>query len=263
MCIYCDSRSECYGIEDFDRVRVKANSTEIIRKELRGKRRKGVVGTGAMSDPYNPFEEKLMLTRSALEQIDNFNFGVAIATKSPLIVRDIDILNRIKSHSPVIIKTTITTLDDELCKKIEPNVALSSERFQAIKELSTNGIFAGILLMPVLPFVNDTEENIIGIVKKASEVGAKFIFAYGMGVTLRQNHRDHYYIQLNKTFKEKNLVKMYMDNFGECYECSSLNSKKLWITFKNQCEKYGILYRMEDIIEAYKKMYGVEQIKLF
>lgn len=262
-CIYCDSRSECYGIEDFDRVRAKANSTEIIRKELKGKRRKGVVGTGAMSDPYNPFEEKLCLTRSALEQIDNFNFGVAIATKSPLILRDIDILKRIKGHSPVIIKTTITTLDDELCKKIEPNVATSSERFRAIKELSANGIFSGILLMPILPFVNDTEENIIGIVKKASEVGAKFIFTYGMGLTLRQNQRDHYYIELNKIFKDENLVKMYMDNFGERYECSSLKAKKLWITFKDQCEKYGILYRMEDIIEAYKKEYELEQIKLF
>lgn len=262
-CIYCDSRSECYGIEDFDRVRAKANSTEIIRKELKGKRRKGVVGTGAMSDPYNPFEEKLCLTRSALEQIDNFNFGVAIATKSPLIVRDIDILKRIKGHSPVIIKTTITTLDDELCKKIEPNVATSSERFRAIKELSANGIFSGILLMPILPFVNDTEENIIGIVKKASEVGAKFIFAYGMGLTLRQNQRDHYYIELNRIFKDENLVKMYMDNFGERYECSSLKAKKLWIVFKDQCEKYGILYRMEDIIEAYKKEYELEQIKLF
>lgn len=262
-CIYCDSRSECYGIEDFDRVRAKANSTEIIRKELKGKRRKGVVGTGAMSDPYNPFEEKLCLTRSALEQIDNFNFGVAIATKSPLIVRDIDILKRIKGHSPVIIKTTITTLDDELCKKIEPNVATSSERFRAIKELSANGIFSGILLMPILPFVNDTEENIIGIVKKASEVGAKFIFAYGMGLTLRQNQRHHYYIELNKIFKDENLVKMYMDNFGERYECSSLKAKKLWIVFKDHCEKYGILYRMEDIIEAYKKEYELEQIKLF
>lgn len=262
-CIYCDSRSECYGIEDFDRVRAKANSTEIIRKELKGKRRKGVVGTGAMSDPYNPFEEKLCLTRSALEQIDNFNFGVAIATKSPLILRDIDILKRIKGHSPVIIKTTITTLDDELCKKIEPNVATSSERFRAIKELSANGIFSGILLMPILPFVNDTEENIIGIVKKASEVGAKFIFTYGMGLTLRQNQRDHYYIELNKIFKDENLVKMYMDNFGELYECASLKAKKLWIVFKYQCEKYGILYRMEDIIEAYKKEYELEQIKLF
>lgn len=262
-CIYCDSRSQCYGIEDFDRVRAKANSIEIIRKELKGKRRKGVVGTGSMSDPYNPFEEKMMLTRGALEQIDSLNFGVAIATKSSLVTRDIDILKRIKSHSPVLIKTTITTLDDGLCKKIEPNVATSSERFKAIKELSSNGIFSGILLMPILPFVNDTEENIIGIVERASKVGAKFIFAYGMGLTLRQNQRDYYYMQLNKIFKDKNLVKMYMDNFGEAYECSSLNSKKLWITFKNQCEKYGILYKMKDIIEAYKKAYEVEQIKLF
>lgn len=262
-CIYCDSRSECYGIEDFDRVRAKNNSTEIIRKELKGKRKKGVVGTGAMSDPYNPFEKELKLTRNALEQVDLFNFGVGIATKSPLITRDIDILKRIKGHSPVIVKMTITTFDDELCRKIEPNVAPSSERFKVIKELSDNGIFTGILFMPILPFINDSEENVINIVRKAAEAGAKFIFAYGMGVTLRQNQRDYYYIQLNNKFSDKNLVKKYMDTFNNSYECSSLNSKRLWKVFKDECERNNILYKMEDIIGAYKKNYEVQQMSLF
>ena len=163
-CIYCDSRSQCYGIDNFDKVRAKENATKLIRKELKSKRRTGIVGTGAMSDPYNPFEKELMLTRSALEQINAYNFGLAVATKSNLITRDIDILKKIKGHSPIIIKMTITTINDELSKKIEPNVCVSSERFNAIQKLTQNGIFTGILLMPILPFINDSEENIVGII---------------------------------------------------------------------------------------------------
>ncbi len=262
-CIYCDSRSECYCIDNFDKVRAKENAMQLIRKELNSKRRTGVIGTGAMSDPYNPFEKDLMLTRNALEQINNFNFGIAIATKSNLIVRDIDILKKIKTHSPVLVKITITTVQDELCKKIEPNVCVSSERFQAIKKLSDNGIFTGILLMPILPFINDSEENIIGIVRKAAKCGAKFIFAYGMGVSLRQNQRDYFYNELTKLFPHKNLVQKYNTSFGNSYDCSSPNSKKLWKIFKAECERLGILYKMQDIIVAYKAGYGDRQISWF
>ncbi|NKF07195.1 radical SAM protein [Clostridium gasigenes] len=263
-CIYCDSRSSCYGIEDFDRVRAKDNAVEIIRKELRGKRKKGVVGTGAMSDPYNPFEKRERLTRGALKQINNFNFGVAIATKSSLITRDIDILKKIKEHSPVLIKMTITTLDDELCSKIEPNVSLSSDRFSAIKKLSDNGIYTGVLLMPILPFINDDEENIIGIVKKAYECGAKFIFAYGMGVTLRENQRQYYYEKLIELFPEEKLAKKYIEIYENRYEYQSINSKTLWQCFKRECEKYNMLYKMEDIILSYKDINNKkEQISWF
>ena len=185
-CIYCDSRSECYGIEEFDAVRAKLNSTAIIRKDLKSKRKKGVVGTGAMSDPYNVFERKYEYTREALKLVDEFGFGIGIATKSSLITRDIDILKRIKTHSPVIIKITITTYDDKLCGKIEPNVSLSSKRFQALKMLSDEGIYAGILLMPILPFINDTEENIVNIVRKAYDNGAKFILLMVWGLHLEE-----------------------------------------------------------------------------
>lgn len=262
-CIYCDSRSQCYGIEDFDRVRVKDNAIEIIRKELKSKRKTGVVGTGAMSDPYNPFERKLMLTRAALEEVNNYNYGISIATKSPLVVRDKDILSKVKEHSPVIIKITITTFDDDLCKKIEPNVAITSERFKAIKDLTDNGIYTGILLMPILPFINDTEENIINIVEKAREAGAKFILAYGMGVTLRQNQKEYYYQKLIELFPDKKLPGKYIDTYGDRYEYRSLNSKKIWIIFTELCEKYGILYRMEDITKSYKEPYNREQISWF
>lgn len=259
-CIYCDSRSDCYGIEDFDRVRVKENSINLIEKDLKSKRKKGVVSTGAMSDPYNPFEEKLLLTRKALELIDKYNYGAAIDTKSDLIARDIDVLKRIKEHSPVLCKITITTADDELSKKIEPNVSLSSERFKAIKELSDAGIYTGILLMPILPFINDTEENIISIVRKAKENGAKFIYP-AFGVTLRSNQRMHFFDKLDKEFPK--IKERYIREFQKNYMCSSPKGRELYKIFTEECRKNGIIYKMKDIIEDYKKLYSNEQISLF
>lgn len=259
-CIYCDSRSDCYGIEDFDRVRVKENSINLIEKDLKSKRKKGVVSTGAMSDPYNPFEEKLLLTRKALELIDKYNYGAAIDTKSDLIARDIDVLKRIKEHSPVLCKITITTADDELSKKIEPNVSLSSERFKAIKELSDAGIYTGILLMPILPFINDTEENIISIVRKAKENGAKFIYP-AFGVTLRSNQRMHFFDKLDKEFPK--IKERYIREFQNNYMCSSPKGRELYKIFTEECRKNGIIYKMKDIIEDYKKLYSNEQISLF
>ena len=259
-CIYCDSRSDCYGIEDFDRVRVKENSINLVEKDLKSKRKKGVVSTGAMSDPYNPFEEKLLLTRKALELIDKYNYGAAIDTKSDLITRDIDVLKRIKEHSPVLCKITITTADDELSKKIEPNVSLSSERFKAIKELSDAGIYTGILLMPILPFINDTEENIISIVRKAEENGAKFIYP-AFGVTLRSNQRMHFFDKLDKEFPK--IKERYIREFQNNYMCSSPKGRELYKIFTEECRKLGIIYKMKDIIEDYKKLYKNEQISLF
>ena len=221
-CIYCDSRSECYRIDNFDVVRAKKDALALINKELKSKKRTGVIGTGAMSDPYNPFEKEYSLTRGALELINIHGFGVSIATKSDLITRDIDILKKIKSHSPVLVKITITTCDDELCKKIEPNVGVASKRFSAIKELSDNGIFAGILLMPVLPFLEDNEDNISGIVNLAHENGAKFIYP-AFGVTLRQNQRDWYYKKLDEKFP--GIKQKYIQQFRNDYECQISKSK--------------------------------------
>ena len=169
-CIYCDSRSDCYHIDDFDTVRIKENALTIIEEELRKKSVTGVVGTGAMSDPYNPFEQKYQLTRQALEYIDRYHFGISIATKSDLITRDIDILQRIKEHSPVICKITVTTIDDALCRKIEPNVCVSSKRLNAVRMLSEAGIFTGILMMPLLPYLSDTSENVLSIIRSAKQL---------------------------------------------------------------------------------------------
>lgn len=259
-CIYCDSRSECYRIENFDKVRAKENSLALIARELKAKRRTGVVGTGAMSDPYNPFEKEYRLTRGALELINAYHFGIAIATKSELITRDIDILKKIKSHSPVLLKITITTADDMLCQKIEPNVTATSGRFSAIKELSGNGIFTGVLLMPVLPFLEDNEENISAIIHLAYENGAKFIYP-AFGVTLRQNQRDWYYKKLDEHFPS--LKQKYINQFGNAYECRSSKAKALWQLFKKECDRLGILYKMEDIINGYKQGYGDNQLSLF
>ena len=255
-CIYCDSRSECYRVENFDQVRVKENALALIQRDLKSKRRTGVIGTGAMSDPYNPFEKEYKLTRGALELINTYRFGVSIATKSDLITRDIDVLNKIRQHSPVLIKMTITTCDDELCQKLEPNVAVSSKRFSVLKQMAENGIFAGILLMPVLPFIEDSEENISGIIRLAYESGAQFIYP-AFGVTLRQNQRDWYYRKLDQIFP--NLKEKYIRSYGNSYECRSPRSNKLWELFKSECERFGVLYKMKDIIGAYKRGYGEDQ----
>lgn len=261
-CIYCDSRSDCYRIDQFDRVRAKQDALLIIRDDLRRKVKTGVVGTGAMSDPYNPFEKELQLTRHGLELIDAFGFGAAIATKSTLMLRDMDVLESIREHSPVLCKVTITTADDELARKVEPGVALSSQRFAMIEQLSSRGIFTGILLMPVLPFLEDQEDNVLAIVKRAHETGARFIYA-AFGMTLRNNQKEWYFDCLEELFPGEGLPERYMRTYGNSYECRSTRAKRLWEIFSRECEKYGILYQMKDIVHAYKKAYQVTQISLF
>ena len=260
-CIYCDSRSSCYQIEDFDTVRAKENAIAILEKELRSKLKTGVIGTGSMSDPYNPFEAEYRLTRQALELIDTYRYGIAIATKSALITRDIDILERIRKHSPVICKITITTADDPLSSQIEPGVDISSERFRAIRELSRAGIYTGILMTPVLPYLTDTADNVLELIHRAKDNGAKFIYAL-FGMTLRQGQREYYYRRLNRLYPDRQLVKQYNTQYGDTYECHSPSAKKLKTLFETECERFGILYRMEDIIEAYKGSYGYEQLSL-
>lgn len=261
-CIYCDSRSSCYQIEDFDTVRVKENAISLLEKELRSKKKSGIIGTGSMSDPYNPYEKKLLLTRQALELIDTYNFGITIATKSPLITRDIDILKRIREHSPVLCKITITAVEDSLSRKLEPAVDASSKRFRAVRDLSDAGIYTGILMTPVLPFLTDTEENIRSLVRKAHENGAKFIFAL-FGMTLRNGQREYYYDKLKESFPGSNLVQQYISRYGDTYECHSPAAKRLQALFQAECERYGILYEMQDIIDGYKYGYTYEQLSLF
>ena len=260
-CIYCDSRSDCYRIDDFDRVRAKENALEIIRDDLRRKRVKGVVGTGAMSDPYNPFERKLGLTRHALELCDAFDFGIAVATKSALLERDTDILQSIAEHSPVLLKVTVTTADDGLAEKIEPHASRPGERLGMIKKLSAAGLYTGILLMPVLPFIEDNQENVGEIIRRAEDAGARFIYP-AFGMTLRGNQREWYYQKLDQLFPGEGLTETYRKKYGEYYECVSPRAGKLWEYFSKECKKRGIVYRMEDIISQYKRPYTVSQMTL-
>lgn len=260
-CIYCDSRSDCYGVDRFDQVRAKENALEIIRNDLRRKTRRGVVGTGAMSDPYNPFERKLKLSRHALELCDAFEFGAAIATKSSLLERDIDVLQSIADHSPVLLKITVTTAEDDLAAKIEPRVSRPSDRFGTMKKLSAAGLYTGILLMPVLPFLEDNRDNIGEIIRRAEEAGARFIYP-AFGMTLRGNQRVWYYQKLDELFPGEGLIEAYQKKYGEYYECISPNARKLWEYFSEECRKRQIVYRMEDIISQYKRPYKVTQMTL-
>ncbi len=245
-CIYCDSRSNCYQIKNFNIVRGKLNAISTLEREL-SRKEKGVIGMGSMSDPYNPQEKKYEITRDVLKLIQKYNYGVSIDTKSDLVLRDIDCLKEISKKNNVIVKFTITTASDELSKKIEPHVCPSSKRFAAIKKLSDNGIFVGIMINPVLPFITDSAENIRSLVRLAHESGAKFIHTY-MSMTLRDNQRDYYYSKIDKEIKKR-----YIETYKESYLCYPLNAKMLYRIFMEECEKCGILYKMDDIIKAYKK----------
>ena len=255
-CIYCDSRSDCYHVKNFDKVRSKQNAIEILNRELKSKRKKGVIGIGAMSDTYSVFEAQYQITRQALKLISDYHFGVSIETKSDLITRDIDLFQKINSNADVILKFTITTADDELSKKIEPRASCSSERLKAMKQLTNAGLYVGTLLTPILPFITDSEENMREVIRLSAENGAKFVFTMG-GVTLRENQRDYFFQELEHLFP--GLKERYIANFGNDYFCYSPN-RNLEKIFEEECQKYGLLYKMEDIIKDYKKGGRLEQL---
>lgn len=261
-CIYCDSRSDCYRIDHFDQVRIKENALQIVRDDLRRKVKPGVVGTGSMSDPYNPYERELEATRHALELLAAFGFGAAIATKGTLITRDIDILQEIRAEMPVVCKLTITTCDDALSRRIEPGAPLSSERFHALAQLIESGLFAGILLMSVLPFLEDTPENVLGIIARAAQCGAKFIYP-AFGMTLRENQREWYLAKLDALFPGEGLRAQYERQYRRDYRCVSRRAKELWGLFSKACEEAGILYQMQDIVRASRLGYEGTQLKFF
>lgn len=259
-CIYCDSRSDCYQNPDFDTVKVKADALRIIRDDLRRKVKSGVIATGAMSDPYNPLEAELNLTRNSLELVAAYNFGIAIATKSGLITRDIDLLKEIAQASPVLVKMTVTTTDEELCRKIEPNVSSTRARLDAVSKLRDAGIYTGLLMMPILPFINDTEENIERIVSDAHSAGARFIYPT-IGMTMRSGQREYFYKKLDAEFP--GMRQKYEKRFGLNYVCSSPKAKDLFNLFAAKCDKLGILYEMKDIISSYKMGYDSPQMRFF
>ncbi|MCU0522997.1 MAG: radical SAM protein [Anaerolineae bacterium] len=236
-CIYCDSRSECYRIDGFDQeVLVKINAVELLRHELPRKRVRGTIGTGSMNDPYMPLERERRLTWRALGTIAEFGFPVHILTKSDLVLRDIDLLREV-ARVYAAVSFTITTADDALGKKLEPGASLVSERFAALAQLASQGIYTGIVLMPVLPFIEDTAENIAAIVERAHESGAAYIIP-SFGMTLRDRQRAYYYARLDEHFP--GLRQRYEQRYGERYGCRVPQAGRLEQHLQELCGRYGI-----------------------
>lgn len=240
-CIYCDSRSLCYRIDNFKDILIKDNALELLETELRGKRKKGVIGTGSMNDPYMPIEKKEIIARRALEIIYKYRFPVHIITKSYLVIRDYDIIRKI-SEIYAALSFSITTIDDELSKIIEPGAPGSSKRFEAMKKASESGIYSGMVLTPVLPFLTDSPENIRNLVRKAAKSGAKYILAW-MGMTQREGQREYYYKKLDKHFP--GIREKYETRFGDKYGCAPYNHAELYRVFDSSCREFGIPQKME------------------
>jgi DNA repair photolyase len=240
QCIYCDSRSECYQIENFNDILVKANAIELLRKELSRKRVKGTIGTGSMNDPYMPVESERKLTGQAMQVIADYKFGVHVLTKSDLVLRDIELLKAI-SKVFAAVSFTVTTADDGLGKILEPGASLVSARLAAMKKLSEQGIHTGITLMPVLPFIEDTEENIVQIVEAAHQNGAAYIIP-AFSVTMRDRQRDYFYNKLDRFFP--GVREKYQKHYGNQYGCVPRNADQLYKVFNELCRNYKILTRM-------------------
>lgn len=261
-CIYCDSRSDCYHNDRFDQVKVKADALRIIRDDLSRKVKTGVVGTGAMSDPYNPLERELLLTRHALELLEAYGFGVAIDTKSDLIVRDIDVLTSIARTMPVLCKLTVTTCDDSLAAKVEPHAPPPSRRLAALERLSRAGLFTGVLMMPVLPFIEDNADNLRTIVDRAADAGARFLYP-ALGMTCRSGQREYFYQQLEERFPGEGLPERYRRQYRERYSCTSPRARALWDVVQERCVQRGLLYSMPRIVAASRRNYTMDQLSLF
>ena len=227
-CIYCDSRSDCYQVEDFDTVRVKENALAVLRDDLRRKLRPGIVGMGAMSDPYNPFERELELTRNALSLLDAYGFGVTLATKSDLVVRDIDLLRFIQSRAPVLCKLTLTTADDALAAKLEPRAPSPTRRLEAVRALS-------------------------------AEAGARYIYP-AFGMTQRQGQRSWYLDRLEAAFPGQGLREKHEKRYGDRYVCTSPRARRLWEVFSRRCGELGLLYEMRHITANYQRGYEDRQL---
>ncbi len=240
QCIYCDSRSECYQIENFADVLVKVNAIDLLKKELPRKRVKGTIGTGSMSDPYLPLEATRRLTAQALEVIAEQQFPLHVLTKSDLVVRDVETLRHV-AQVYAAISFTITTADDELGRKVEPGAPLVSRRFAALSKLAEAGLLTGVLMMPILPFIEDNPENITAIVTRAKACGASYILA-SFGMTLRDRQRAYYYAQLDRLFP--GLRRQYEQQFGARYSAAARTAKRLEQIFTEACERHGLATRM-------------------
>ena len=261
-CIYCDSRSRCYHMDHrFEDVAVKGNAPELLELALKRKRRPCMIATGAMSDPYTPPERELGLTRQALQLVERYGCGIAIQTKSDLILRDLDILTRIHRRSKAVVQLTLTTMDDRLCGLIEPNVCPTSRRIEVLKAFQAAGIPTVVWLCPILPWLNDTEENIRGIVESCADAGVKGIISFGMGLTLRDGSREHYYTQLDRKFP--GLKERTIRTYGSAYELRSPHARELEDLFHRLCARHGIWHDNDRIFRWMSQLEDDSQLTLF
>jgi DNA repair photolyase len=262
-CIYCDSRSVCYQMShDFEDIEVKRDAPRILEDQLRRRRQPCVIGTGAMSDPYIPLEEDLQVTRQCLEIIERYGFGLAIQTKSERILRDLDILQAINTKTKCVVQITMTTYDENLCCLLEPNVSTSARRFQVLEVMRDAGIPTVVWLCPFLPFLNDTEENLRGLLDYCVEAQVKGILFFGFGVTMREGNREYFYQKLDQLFP--GMKERYIKAFGSSYECRSPNSPKLMSIMADECSRRKILWgtrKVFDLINHFPEKN--EQLTLF
>lgn len=244
-CIYCDSRSTCYQFSHpFEDIEVKQNAPQLLEKALQSRRRQCMISTGSMSDPYMPCEKSLRLTRKCLQVIKKYGFGAAILTKSDLIMDDIDLLDEINRKARCVVQMTLTTYDDKLCSILEPHVCNTQRRIEVLEKMKERGIDTIVWLTPILPFINDTRENVEAILNECVRIGVKGVIDYGMGMTLREGDREYYYAALDKYFpgmKEK-----YIRTYGNAYELQSPRAKELMKLMKDICSANGIIYMPEE-----------------
>ena len=252
-CIYCDSRSACYRMEHpFEDIEVKQNALILLEDALRRKRRPCMIATGSMSDPYTPPEEELRYTRRALELILQYGFGMTLLTKSSLVLRDLDLLQRINSQTKCVVQMTLTTWEESLCRILEPNVSTTTERFAALMKLKEAGIPTVVWLCPILPFLNDTAENINRLLDCCEQAGVRGIVQFGMGVTLRQGNREYFYRQLDRHFP--GLKERYIGTYGNAYVLESPNSRDLLELLHRRCRDAGILHDNPSVFRYLQEM---------
>ena len=264
-CIYCDSRSTCYQMNHkFEDIEVKENAIELLEDALKRKRKKCLIGMGSMTDPYIPEELKLKHTRKALEVASKYGFGITLITKSNRVLRDLDLLKEINQKTKCVVQMTLTTYDEELCKKIEPNVSTTKERFEALLTLRDAGIPTVVWLTPLLPYINDTEENHLGILNYCKEAKVYGIICFGIGVTLRDGNREYFYTQLDKKFP--NLKEQYIKEYGNSYIINSKNNTKLMKIFHEFCEENKIEHNPDKIfnyLNEFEYKTAFEQLSFF
>ena len=253
-CVYCDSRSKCYHFtHDFEDIEVKQNAPELLEEALRKKRKRCVIGTGSMCDPYIPIEKELCLTRRCLEIIDRYSFGAAVLTKSDLVLRDLDLLSSINKKAKAVVQITITTADDELCKILEPGVCPTSRRVQVLRECRERGIPTVVWLSPLLPFINDTEENIDAIFESCAEAGVKAILCFGIGLTLREGNREYFYAALERAaLRDSRFAGMkerYQKTFGYSYMATSPRDKELMARLARLCAEKKIMLGTDSVFK--------------